>query len=401
MVLQCKPKRDGPAFYLVNYYGHSGRAYDKQAVLLQILRDLPVLDYFLLGGDFNFVENSGEPSYEAKTPAFDKAWRELLSRHSLHERVQPFTTFHRFGEGMAIPVASKLDRIYTSHTEVDFTVARPNVFIPQVPGHVLNVYRWLQGEDDFKPDAYVRKQRASSDHLPVKLTFSPTEMTRSVLPCIRRWEVDNQAFEDAFAIKWRDIDKDCSPIELFDKLNQTIYDAVAEIRKASKGKKTKINAKLDQLGAAVRLYRAMTSSTICYVDISIITCKFPDLEPFAFDHVDTFGIFDPDALRQHIATLLTGAGVEGCKELFEDVSGFDHVSPLPKSPRDCSGDVKISEATRLKIALPSSRERINGLRPDEHSEPSFDPEQMGRTTSGYWGGIWSAVYEDDERQDET
>jgi len=81
-------------------------------------------------GDWNFVEHdidtSSSRGRHKLSPHDRKVWEAFINQFNLTERHQPGHTYYNIPkQDVSLIRTSRLDRIYTSHSEVDFLVARP------------------------------------------------------------------------------------------------------------------------------------------------------------------------------------------------------------------------------------------------------------------------------------
>jgi hypothetical protein len=123
-------------------------------------------------GDFNFIENPDDSINSELSTLSNTAkvsWQRLLGTHSLTEVQQPLKTFFRsFKEPGRATTATRIDRVYTSHSDSDQTVFTPVCYIPHLQHTSFSYNAWklkMNSKASYK---------ATSDHFAVTLKFCST-----------------------------------------------------------------------------------------------------------------------------------------------------------------------------------------------------------------------------------
>ena len=166
------PRAHGRPIVFFNLYLNSASYSTKTKQLQQILDIvLPANAIYFASGDFNFVESpddTSSPKWSPPPRSFLDAWEEFLARYQLRELHQPTPTFYRRDTTTTIPLTtSRLDRQYSSLTELDYELLEPSTHLAALP-HGLLTSGISNGDID-----KLHHRHQGSDHLAVGTRFDP------------------------------------------------------------------------------------------------------------------------------------------------------------------------------------------------------------------------------------
>jgi hypothetical protein len=171
-----------PSLLLLNIYLSTGEDVNAlQTAQLEALAQLggsPLAPaaYTYAAGDFNFTESptdtaSGVPS--VRSAAHTRAWHAFLARHRLREHYQQVHTFYRITRDLTKSTSTRIDRIYTSHDDVDLAVVTAVVAVTNVTTSILDHLRRVRQADNAPIESsQPTNAKLDTDHLPVCLTFT-------------------------------------------------------------------------------------------------------------------------------------------------------------------------------------------------------------------------------------
>ena len=354
---------------LVNVYLQAGDNYALKQTQIQALgQSLPVSKFMTLGGDFNFVEDkntdtSSSSKYYDPTDSFREVWTDFKVKYSLKEVTQSSHTYFDLSKTLNTARSSRLDRFYISHSEADWATVRPFAFIPCIPHSIIHSVCTTNTKEGQTDDG-----EGVSDHLPVSLSYPPTlTSTGTSGPRIPRGIADHPDFVKYFEIRWssRSILLDPKrPFDLLDALKDCMYSACSDVRADGRSRKKVFNSAVAELTFLVKALRCFQVPT------STISVSFFERNP---------GIGSSDSVKLRIGNLLEKAEIEA-----------------PDPGRHPATNNKNKALEKIKLALPSTRTRLTALRPDLHSDPTSDPDEMSEIAGRYWSTIWAARSREDE-----
>ena len=179
-----------------------------RAEFIQVLLDtLDPSGFQVVAGDFNFVTDKGpEPSSsdlvnkwskdKNLTQQLRRLWEKLVAKLCLHEGPQTEDTyFHIVAGDPAASTTSKIDRIYTSHTQAELALLERVGHIAHIPFNLVGSYV----KDDH---GVMRKKGDCSDHAPVGALFIANAVKGKRKTRIQKWTIDHPLFEKHFAAHW-------------------------------------------------------------------------------------------------------------------------------------------------------------------------------------------------------
>lgn len=363
---------------IVNFYGKQINKMTALTKQLTRVAEYEPAECNWIAGDFNFVEDPGEPTYVERTEKFVAAWDKVQKRFKVREVYQPLPT--RFGISTTLKemVYSRLDRIYASLDELDYELVQPYAHLPNVPRHVLNAFKHLAPSPEGEVTGLVKKVDFCSDHVPVKIGYAPPH-TEERLPRIRKEEAKDPRFKEAFKKRWAEKVVPDDPLQALDELDQCFYDSVREVRRRAKEVEDGVHDDVTRFTAAVALYKALSQTTPDFMKANALAQKYSELGEVYANAMD--GSLEPNlgVVRAHVATVLTRAKSVEALEYEQTLVG----QLLGISPQNRSFGAK------LGLLLPSVRKRLRALRVRPDAPPSSDPKVMCRAAKEYWSGVWS------------
>ena len=167
-----------PSSLLINIHMPNTQA-GRLAQLKCINSSIKPHDYNYAAGDWNFVDHYKDAlPYNASTrklsAKYEKAWSTFISTFSLREFHQPAHTHYGYDGNSS----SRIDRIYGTFSEADATLYTPTCSIQDLPNsikhHLTQKHNNEPPEQDSISDTNHNPIGAPSDHLPIRLTFNPT-----------------------------------------------------------------------------------------------------------------------------------------------------------------------------------------------------------------------------------
>jgi exonuclease III len=358
-----------PFLVLNCYLPTGGQALSSRRIALfdNMLR-IPTCDHTIMVGDFNFVETKEDtagPNGSFLSKEAGIAWRRMLDRHRLQEVHQPLMTFFRaFSDLNTATSASRLDRIYVSHSDADQSILTPTAYVPNCKHTPMSYNAWK-----LKLGASAAKFRASSDHFAVHLRFVPTAPSKKRDFNIPKWVGDTPDFVTHFKENWDE---------------RRIYDTsfladlalkkqmVASAKKVLKKPKLANYDKVTHLTRAITLFRLATQG-----DGNPDRCaKLVESDDLLSKCYGTGGNYDEfySRITAHISIIL-----EGCVPS----KGIDNGGPAIARPSATTNIIQ-----DVKMELPSSRKRLVQLR-EEGREPETCPKLIAKIIKKFWKDIWS------------
>jgi ribonuclease HI len=378
-----------PSLLLLNIYLSTGENVNAlqtaQLAALTKLGGSPLKPaaYTYAAGDFNFTESpadtaSGVPSI--RSAAHTRAWHGFLARHRLREHYQQVHTFYRITRDLTKSTSTRIDRIYTSHDDVDMAVVTAVAAVTNVTTSILEHLRRVRQADTFPAEGVQPvTAKLDTDHLPVCLSFT-TQSSAARLPTIPRWMLVEPHFVRYVRTHWAP--ELATPEQAFarlDRFKQLLYDAKRSTLALDSSKRKAKHDQLTLLTSAFSLLRAISCHPTNYTRVSKILLQAPELTDTLSGQAQPDGSFAPKRLRGLIEELLKDAQ-------FVDDAFLGEATPwIPPAKPVVSGGL----AADLAIILPSCRPKLAGLRTgDLTSDTTTDPTFMADIALQYWGGIW-------------
>ena len=245
------PRAHGRPIVFFNLYLNSASYSTKTKQLQQILDIvLPANAIYFASGDFNFVESpddTSSPKWSPPPRSFLDTWEEFLARYQLRELHQPTPTFYRRDTTTTIPLTtSRLDRQYSSLTELDYELLEPSTHLAALPHGLLT----SNGDID---KLYHRHQ--GSDHLAVGTRFDPRREGGARRKCIPSWVARDASFAPIFQALWEEEEPCVNAYEELERLKSALFAAKsAVLRRRATVKGYKLDA-AGQLAVGVKLLR--------------------------------------------------------------------------------------------------------------------------------------------------
>ena len=223
----------------------------------------------------------------------------------------------------------------------------------------------------------------------VRLTARPKHKPKG-LPRVPDWVVALPEFEEHFLRTWKP-----EALERFEKLDefkQHLYDTYSALRTEGVLRRRALGDALSEFQAGVQLLRLVTTPHLSLTKISYHITTYPQYQPLLQGRFRPDGTVDTTALEQRLQELLDEAGVEPTVD--------DELRPqAPPDDGSSKGDPSPNLARILKLALPSSRACLKGLRPNGlTSPPTNKPHAKAKIAKTFWQAQWEddcRVSEDD------
>ena len=358
-------------FQLFNVYFPTGgtRLSARRVTCFDALNAIPPCRHTFMVGDFNFIENLDDSInselYTLSNTAKD-SWQRLLGTHSLTEVQQPLKTFFRsFKEPGRATTATRIDRVYTSHSDSDQTVFTPVCYIPHLQHTSFSYNAWklkLNSKASYK---------ATSDHFPVTLKFCSTAPSKKRDFNIPKWVGDSQDFVKHFNDNW-------NPRRLYDDSFQAELafkkQVSASARKILKTTKTTAKDDISNITRAISLFRSVTQEGASAAQEALVEGDLELRKCHSALIAEGYDAFY-NLLTLHIHSLLSGC------------------LPKPKVAEEGKIPTKPSRVTNIiqdvKLELPSTRERLVHIH-EEGKEPETCPKAMAKIVKSFWGAkVWA------------
>ena len=343
-----------PSLNLINVYLDASGDIKKKEKQLKSLFKLSRLNLNYLGGDFNFTEHSNDSTNEKV--ALPANWAAILDHFNLREVKQDTHSYFFGSQEASIYRSSRIDRIYTSHTEADLTVRTPHAVI--------------LGQCTPSRTSY-------NFHLPIAMNFhSASRIKGQVL--YHRHIFERSDFRDRFDVRWSSMYLPPDPTQALKVLETTLTSTHDEIVKSERRQTDTLMI----LQTCIKLLRAATSPVPDLQAIQDLT-RAPNVKILrsliGFDGVS----WEVSLLRDFIKELLTNNGV------------VTHPPPSHDSLPTLSPDFHTSKREQplaaLKFVLPSSKHNITSLRTSPDEPPTSDQDQLGSIIRGHWQPVWAPV----------
>ena len=363
-----KPRERGSAplrpFYLANLYLSSGESNQEKAAQLKCLQSLEPA-HILMAGDFNFTEHEQDGGAQLGGEAI-KVWDSLKARWRLREAYQEAHTFHRGG------YSSRLDRIYINDTDTDRLLARPVAFIPRMKYSTAGAFADHAGLEQ-------RRRRHIPDHLPLALRFVPTqgEGGKRDFNC-PKWLASDVDFLRMLDRCWEESEEkvleDTGPYWRLLRWKEAVKCATKKCFKMKTFRQKNFQDYAAELGRAKQLLRLIRAKRQTGSKIKKAISAAPQLLDFISRRN---GAWTDVSLTNRIEELLLLVGLK---------------EPVEAGAVDCfqvNERREINVLQELARSLPSDRERLVGIRPEEGEDPVFDPESIGKVIKKHWTPVWA------------
>ena len=185
-------------FDLANVYFSSGqRDMVGKAAQIDALNCMNPAVRSVIGGDFNFVENSadcsGSFSSACLTGEAQLAWTTLKEKYSLRDIAQEAHT--RFGRGAKRPSSSRLDRFYTSTSEAEASIVAQHTYPVPIGSFWCRDQASLHAR--LSEGELVPLILGLSDHIPLALDMVPKKAGRHGEPDTPAWAENVEGFGEA------------------------------------------------------------------------------------------------------------------------------------------------------------------------------------------------------------
>jgi ribonuclease HI/exonuclease III len=377
------PHHGAPSINLFNVYLYTGKTRQPtQTTQLNALCKAPSAGLNVVAGDFNFVlaptDTSNPHGPKPMTKLFEEAWNAFTSRYHLVEHRQDLHTYYHLTSAIEHSHTSRIDRIYTSLNEVDIEIFKPSCSVVSC-SPAISDFLARRAKPDAPPATVLTKHTGGCDHLAVSLNFKPA-VPPSRLPAIPKWVCELPEFNKRVREQWKPPDDWRADQDPFSKLNefkQHLHDVYQDLRREGILRWATCKDKLEEFRSGLRLLRELMRPALNYTSISLLLTATPELGAYISGRFSA-GTVDTSALKTHLNNLLhEHATVEHANS-----DKFEQLNQQQQPPTP-------SKAQILKLQLPSSRQRLTGLRPEgPESEPTNDPQEMAKTAKKFWGALW-------------
>ena len=325
---------------------------------------------YIIGGDFNFVEEREDAPSDTSSVILDKGtrttWETILLRLHLREIRQGTHTHYSLHKDHTHSTTSRIDRIYITANDTDINIIRPITYIP----HTL-----------YSPAALAPGEKAISDHLPVSLRYlgTPAKSKSPHQRCIPKWIAEDKEIVEEIALKWKHNAKK-DPYEAIQAFCNTVRRAVSTIFKKGKRREAAALDTHQRLTDSVKLYKMLRHANPKADYLESYLSAHPHLKPL--NNSSLSNIENAKTVHENITQLQSALDSEGTDNPHLIVSDL----PPSSKPPTKSGKNLLSS---LADSLPCSRSRLFALRESNTSNPTKDPKRMSALLEEYWGGIWA------------
>ena len=374
-------------FYVTNVHlSSSSDILKRQQLKLLLLLD-PSIHHVLLG-DFNFTETQEDaPSHTSTLPIRGQTlsvWTRVLQHLKVSEIPQPIHTHYFLTHDFAKCRTSRIDRIYTSHTDAELTVIAPSAYLPPMRNSPINAYNRLNHRNSSATNN-LYKTHHSSDHVPVNLTFSlhspPTRRGVSY----PAWLGEEKIVLDYIEANWEGIEGASTGYEALENFKRVIGKGVKTFNHNRTTIATKYHDDASRLTALVRLYALTTAPQL---DLPLITAyikKHPTLSPF-------ITLQDKHIIHSTLAKEIDSIIITQVNPLLPEGEVTDYLdttpTPLPAYASTNHRPSHHSLLDEIKEDIPSDKKRLQYLRASPLTQPTDDPHLMGGIIDGFWGPVW-------------
>ena len=385
------PRHGAPDINLFNIYLYTGKHRQPiQTTQLQALCKAPSAGLNIVAGDFNFVtapaDTSNPHGPKPMTKLFEEAWNAFTQRYHLVEHQQELHTYYHLTSAIEQSYTSRIDRIYSSLTEVDIEIFKPSCSVVSCSPAITD-FLARRAKPDAPPTTVLTKHTGGCDHIAVSLKFKPPAPP-SRLPSLPKWVCELPEFNKRVREQWKPPEDWRDHQDPFIKLNdfkQHLHDVYQELHGEGLLRWDACKDTLDEFRAGLRLLKELMRPTLNFTSISLLLSATPELAVHISGRFSA-GTVDTSALKTHLNNLLH-------EHATVEPANIDKFEQLNQQQQPTTH----SKAHDLKLQLPSSRQRLTGLRPDgPSSEPTTNPQEMANTAKKFWGALW----EDDCRVSE-
>ena len=367
---------------LLNLYMYTGaNICSKQASQLSHLTTIHSEEYNYVAGDFNFVESNDDTSNSEgppiKTNHWSTMWKNFLAHFRLTELMQPLHTYFQVSKSLDTNTSSRLDRIYTSLSEVDQANINSHAYLPFTTSSILDYYK---KNSEYSPNLeemnQIIKTNTGSDHVPVTGAFTTIEH-KTRLPSIPQWVAKDIIFNQTLKQMWVPKPEN-DPYSELNRFKQSMYNAYHKLRKSGRDKIIEKKDRLARLIAAIKLLRATQTTPLNLVYINQLTTTHPELLDLIQGEWHSDGYFNTTKLKDHITHNLDGNSYI--------VNNDNDNSIWTNHRRKQSGE----KAKKLKLILPSCRAKITSLHTHDPSSPIVtNKTKLANIALNHWGKIWN------------
>ena len=382
-------------FDLVNVYLPAG---NKAKVRLDLLSTLPLLHtigHIFLCGDFNFTvegqdTSNTDSSIKLNITELDR-WEKLRDRLRLREVDQTTHTHFALMEDTSLSRSSRIDRIYTSHTDAELSVmtALAEVSLAGAPSaaYAAKLNSLLQDGPANGLKADFRRLHVS-DHLPVTVRFF------SLAPTTRRsfnaptWLGKKTSIAEATRDAWAGYTSGggISPFTALADWKAASKAAVKGHFATAKATKQAGSSSIESLTAAVAMLRACSRNKQDRDHIDKMLRTHPPLRPL----VDTTTRrYQLTGLVAYIDGLLAAAPLEAAHEKDGNAASGEVEVDLPPSFVPGAQGEGTDPITSIKERLPNTRARLTALRSRPGDELTSEPKMMGDIIVRHYEEVWA------------
>ena len=336
---------------VINVYLQAGSKRLKRSLRLsqiQALRSFRrTTDYLIVGGDWNMVTSQADTasgSHYASSPDDVRALESALCHLRVREAHQ--ANFTRFANKDP-PEASRLDRIYFSHAVSDQTLMRATAQVVSLPKSF--------------------RKKPISDHLPVRLSFSPNGLRPNTRFKIPAWIPQDPSFALKVKSRWALVKKPKNPIRVLTLFKKVLKQEARKV--LSEGRSAPSTA---DLSIAVAMFRRA------------IAGEDPDELSL------TFG-----AKSNRVQALFAedrSKGDDSYPSLRAFIDGELSLGPLGDLPATSSDQAPLqlpfNFLKKAKHTLPSSRKHLSSLFTEDGTLLD-EPAEIAGELKRVWEPVWA------------
>ena len=388
---------------LLNLYLPPGTDQTSQALILGKLTE--ILDHSgfqLVAGDFNFVTEQGPgPSnsdqanrwtrgdYSALSAELRRKWEQFASKFRLKEVHQTEDTyFHIVANDTGKSVTSKLDRIYTSHSQAELSLIEGCGHIAHVPNNLMGGYERQEGK-------IIRtKNHSSSDHAPVSAMFATIEVTNKRRARVPHYVMDHPMFDQHFADNWRPAASHVSAEAALLRFKAQVFKTATHVVTQLRGQARTVTQAHQKLATAIAALRICHKSPYDKNALKTKLDLYPHLKPL-LSNAGTSGPPQTNKLKEFIDNLLVDNATEtnsnfatnlktaelktgtGIRENFRDIR------------KNTQKTHEKSIIEHMKMWLPSQRTRLKALRKKIGDAATNCPNKMAKIAQSHYSKLWS------------
>jgi ribonuclease HI len=333
----------------------------------------------ILGGDFNFTEHAiDNPSDTSKLTISGETlttWIKVKQHFKFREIHQPIHTHYAPSEKITETRTSRIDRIYTNHSDADFMMVNPITYIHHINTTEINERRY---QTDPVAPFMAPYEGFISDHLPIILSHkihSVKEKKRKQKREVPRWLAEDEGIIRSIEANWDENEQD--PYKALDRFSEAVGQASDSYFSGRNHIKVKVLDSAAKLNIIIKYLKTISAIPLNTDKQSYYKNTYPFIKEIDDNediniHITAISTYTDGLLR---ATVIVLPPTE---------------PPLPPSTTPSSDNAHTKRIQNIKKNLPNTRTFINAVRPDLHSPPISDKKEMGTHMHNHWSKLWEA-----------